>query len=230
MAENKEAYLNQSYFGPTIPPQEPATRRTPIPSSLQDCSPYSLLCHIFKIITIVLIVIGSTVLILWLVYQPNALNVNVETASLARYDLLPNNTLYYNLTAVLTVRNPNKRGEIYYKHVQVTAFYDGAKLNDIVLPLFHQPKKNTTTFSLSLVGPPVAVGESVNGTYGRERREGWFNVSLKFYTKVRLRMIIINSVEYTPEADCSLRLPVPANATSLAAGFQRTECHVDQFT
>ena len=232
MAETKEGYLNQSYYGPTIPPQQPTAR--PIPSSmrakLQDCTPYSLICMAFKMTTTVIIVLGTIVLVLWLVYQPSALKVYVENASLTRFDLLPNSTLHFNFTATLSVRNPNEKVGIYYKHVQATAFYSDAKLGDIVLPLFHQPKKNTTVFDLSYAGPPVVVGEAVNATYARERGEGWFWLSLKFYTKVRLRMIVISSVEYTPEGDCSLRLPAPANATSAAAGFERTGCHVDEFT
>lgn len=76
----------------------------------------------------------------------------------------------------------------------------------------------------------MAVGEAVNETYVRERGEGWFSLSLRFYTRVRLRMVVIDSVEYTPEADCGLRLPVPTNATSVRVGFERTQCHVDEFS
>lgn len=229
MAEHKED-LNQSYYGPTIPPAQPTRRPINTFSTLQKCTPYALLCHLFKALTILLIVIGSIVLVLWLIYQPSPLKVYVVSASLAQYDLRPNGTLYYNLTARLTVRNPNKKSEIYYKHVQASAFYGGAKLGDEVLPLFHQPKRNTTTFDLIYAGVPVTVGEAVNETYVRERGEGWFYLTLRFYTRVRLRMVVINSVEYTPEADCSMRLPVPTNASSVKAGFERTQCRVDQFT
>ncbi|XP_020260409.1 NDR1/HIN1-like protein 10 [Asparagus officinalis] len=224
----KEAYLNESYYGPTIPADQP-TQRPRIPSTMHQCSPYALLCHAFKALTIVIIVIGITVLTLWLIYTPQPLKVYVESANLTRFDL-NDSSLSFNLYANLTVRNPNKRGEIYYKHVQATAFYNGDKLEDIILPLFHQQKKNTTAFDLSYIGGPLKVGPSVNETYGREKDEGWFYVGVKFYTKVRLRMIIINSVEYAPQGDCELRLPAPTNETSMKVGFQRTKCHVDQFT
>ncbi|ONK71323.1 uncharacterized protein A4U43_C04F7280 [Asparagus officinalis] len=204
----KEAYLNESYYGPTIPADQP-TQRPRIPSTMHQCSPYALLCHAFKALTIVIIVIGITVLTLWLIYTPQPLKVYVESANLTRFDL-NDSSLSFNLYANLTVRNPNKRGEIYYKHVQ--------------------QKKNTTAFDLSYIGGPLKVGPSVNETYGREKDEGWFYVGVKFYTKVRLRMIIINSVEYAPQGDCELRLPAPTNETSMKVGFQRTKCHVDQFT
>lgn len=231
MAESKDAYLDQGYYGPAIPPNQPTTRPAPSSSMFEGCSPYAILCHVLKIITIVLIVIGSVVLVLWLIYQPDALKVYVDSAAVSPFNLSADGrTLSYNLTAVLTVRNPNKRVGIYYKHVQATAFYGDAKLGDVILPLFHQPKKNTTTFDLTFAGPPVAVGRAVNETYRREKGEGWYYVSLRFYAKVRLRMIVINSIVYDPEAGCDLRLPAPTDAAAMAEGFQLTECRVDDFS
>ncbi|XP_017700042.1 NDR1/HIN1-like protein 10 [Phoenix dactylifera] len=227
MAENKEPSLNNSYYGPPIPPQQSHRRSgRAIPPG---CKPYRLLCFIFKAITLVLIVLGIIVLILWLIFQPRDLHVYVENAQLARFDLAQNHTLYYDLALNMSIRNPNKAG-LYYERVEAFASYDGSRFGYQSLPKFHQPRKSTVALHPSFQGQNLVLGNSVNGTFDREKGEGFFHISIKINTKVRLKMIVIQSAVYVPEVDCYLRLPVPSNITSVAAGFTRTECSVGSFS
>lgn len=79
-------------------------------------------------------------------------------------------------------------------------------------------------------GRTLVIGDTVRSTFDREKGEGWFYIDLKMYLKVRLKMLIVQSVEYRPDVSCSLRLPAPGNSTSAAAGFAVTDCNVDSFS
>ncbi|KAG1369742.1 NDR1/HIN1-like protein 10 [Cocos nucifera] len=227
MAEIKEPSLNNSYYGPPIPPppsHHHSGRATPL-----GWKPYCLLCSIFKAITLILIVLGILVLILWLIFQPRDLHVYVENANLARFDLAQNHTLYYDLALDMSFRNPNKAA-LYYERVESNALYDGSRFGYQSIPKFRQPRKSTVALHPSFQGQNLVLGNSVHETFDREKGEGFFYISIKMYTKVRLKMIVIKSAVYVPEVDCYLRLPVPSNITSVAAGFTRTRCSVDSFS
>ncbi|WOL18542.1 NDR1/HIN1-like protein 10 [Canna indica] len=207
MAESKEAKRNQGFYGPSI----------------RGIDPYSLLCMAFRVITAIIIAIGVVVLALWLLYQPNTLKVFVEKATLARFDLAENGTLYFDLTLQMSIRNPNKKFDVCYKKMDLSALYDGSRFGYLSLPRSRQQPKTTMVISPEFRGQNLVVGAAEK--HKREEREGFFSVGVKIYTKVRLKMFVVESAEHTPEVDCYLRVPAPANATALVVGFKRTECN-----
>ena len=52
-----------------------------------------------------------------------------------------------------------------------------------------------------------------------EEEEGFFGISVKLHERVRLKVIVMSSVEYRPYVDCFIRVPDPSNATAVAQGF-----------
>ncbi|KAK8921329.1 hypothetical protein KSP39_PZI020896 [Platanthera zijinensis] len=162
--------------------------------------------------TIILIIIGIAVVALWLIFQPQSLKARAVAASLTTFNLSGpgEGVLGYNLTVKLAFRNPNTKYSMYYERIQM--------------------RKSTMPVSMRFLGAENVTGDSVKRTYGREKGEGFFYVSVRVYTTVRLKMVLIKSVKFKPYIDCLLRMPVPANATSLAAGFAATQCDVRNFS
>jgi len=113
--------------------------------------------------------------------------------------------------------------------VQAVASYDSARIGEVEFPRFHQPRKSTKMVDATFRGDTTSVGSWVVETYKRERREGWFYVRVKMYTRIRLKMIIVKTIVYSPDVDCYLRIPAPINGTA-SPGFVGTECDVQSFS
>ncbi|KAK8971055.1 hypothetical protein KSP40_PGU016060 [Platanthera guangdongensis] len=222
-------HLHQaSFYGPSIPSNSTPSSRS------KDFSAYTILCIAFKMMTIILIIIGIAVVTLWLIFQPQSLKARAVAASLTTFDLSGpgDSILGYNLTVRLTFRNPNAKYNMYYERMQAQAIYNRQLLLATAhFPRMHQPRKSTMPVSMRFLGVENVTGDSaVKRNYGREKGEGFFYVSIRVYTTVRLKMVLIESVKFKPYVDCLLRLPVPTNATSLAAGFTATQCDVRNFS
>lgn len=130
---DQNTHLNGAYYGPSIPPPTKKTRSYHRHSHGSSCNPLSCLCgcifNLFcQILITILVALGIAVLVLWLVYRPNAPKFHVNEATLTEFTLSPNNnTLYYNLAVNMTFRNPNKRIGIYFDKVEARPEYYGKR-------------------------------------------------------------------------------------------------------
>lgn len=232
MAESKEAYLNQPYYGPPIPSaQTPLRESRRSAADAKKFDAYTLLCTFTKIATIFIIIIGIIVLVLWLVYQPQSIKIYAESASLSTFNL-SGSLLTYDLAVNFTFRNPNQKYSIYYQRLHAQAFYGKYQIGFMDFPRLHQKRKNTMPVEMRFEGREAVIagdGSAVQ-SYNQEKAGGFFSVRLKMYVTVRLKMVLVKSVKFKPDVDCYLSIPAPGNATSLAAGFARTECDVNNFS
>jgi hypothetical protein len=228
--EHKIDHLDQGYYGPIIPHKDPPTpRRLPC---VAVANPYALLCTAFRALTFVLIAVGVVALVLSLVFQLLNLKAYVDSAMFTRFDLGTggNGTtaeVHYNLTVALSILNPNPKRAVVYRSLEAVVLYAGERFEYISYPRMWQEQKNRTEIRPSFDGQsPVAAAPSA--AFGREKGEGFFNINVKVYTRVRLNAAIVNSVVYSPEVHCYVTVPDPGNSTAVAQGFAATECaHVD---
>ncbi|KAL6614118.1 hypothetical protein ACP70R_036388 [Stipagrostis hirtigluma subsp. patula] len=225
--EHKIDHLDQPYYGPPIPPSDPAAAAAGVHPARRDT--YALFCLAFRVVTIVLIALGVVALVLWLVNQPSRLKAYVDSAALTRFDLAGGDAtqLRYNLTVDVSIRNPNRRQAVLYQRLEAVALYGGQQFGRVDFPRMRQVRKSTMEIQASFDGQAALAGAAV---FGREKEAGFFSINVKLHTRVRLKVIIANSVEYRPDVDCHIRVPDPSNATAVALGFTRTQCHVDDFS
>ncbi|KAL6840271.1 hypothetical protein ACP4OV_030081 [Aristida adscensionis] len=230
--EHKIDHLDLAYYGPPIPAGEPAAAAAGVHTARRDV--YALLCRAFRVLTLVLIALGVVALVLWLVYQPTGLKAYVDSAALARFELAGDGAgarLRYNLTVGVSIRNPNRRQAVLYRRLEAVALYGGERLGRVDYPRMRQARKSTVVIRPSFDGEVAAGGGSAAAAaFGGEKEEGFFNINVKLHTRVRLKVIIVDSVEYRPDVDCYIRVPDPGNATAVALGFTPTQCHVDDFS
>lgn len=100
--------------------------------------------------------LGTTVIILWLLYRPDLFYPTVDSAVLTALDLTKNRqqqpSLRYDLAVDLSFRNSNRFLSIWYLDISATAFYNGTtKLGpafDALPTPFCQGPKNTTVRTL----------------------------------------------------------------------------------
>ncbi|KAG0488003.1 hypothetical protein HPP92_006555 [Vanilla planifolia] len=223
MAETRPSPLNGAYYGPSIPPHPQYHR--PRRASPLGC----LLCTLLKIFVPIVIIIGVAAFVLWLVFRPNELKVHVEDARLSQFNLTNGNKLQYRLDLNVSVRNPNKKLGFYYDLIEAVAIYDDNRFAFTPLPTFYQGHKNTTILRPTFSSQAVVLVGSATETYAREKADGFYNIEVKFYTRVRVKAGRFKSRHLKPKFDCDLRLPAPPSAgnSGPTPAFQRTKCDVD---
>lgn len=98
--------------------------------------------HAVKFIIAVLFFIGVIILFLWLFFRPYPVNVYVEAAQLNRFQMFKSTPPYinYNLTAVVSMQNPNRFIGVHYDWLELDSFYQDARFDWTALPTFYQVK------------------------------------------------------------------------------------------
>ncbi|RWR85244.1 NDR1/HIN1-Like protein 3-like protein [Cinnamomum micranthum f. kanehirae] len=224
MAETKQSHLNGAYYGPPIPPKQSYHR--PGRGSGLCCGPCCILSALLKLIITIIVVLGIIVLVLWLVLRPSKVKVYVENASLTQFNLT-DNTLYYNLTLDMSVRNPNKRVGIYYDRLEATAYYDENRFAYTTLPSFYQGHKNTSMLYPVFSGESVvALGSSGVADFNQDKSQGSFDIFVRVNLRIRFKVGPIKTNRYKPKFECDLKLPLSSDG-STATGFTRTKCDID---
>lgn len=111
------------------------------------------LCWIISLLLILIVAIGITIGILFLVFRPKLPKYSVDGLRIAQFKPSGNNSLSVTFNVTVTARNPNKRIGIYYEGgSHVRAYYNDTKLCEGSLPKFYQGHRNTTVLYLPLTG------------------------------------------------------------------------------
>lgn len=99
-----------------------------------------LISHAIMALIVVLFSIGLIVLFLWLFFRPFPVTVYVEAAQLNRFQMFKTTPPYinYNLTAIVSLQNPNGFIGIYYDWLEIDSFYEEARFDWTALPTFYQ--------------------------------------------------------------------------------------------
>ncbi|KAJ3681540.1 hypothetical protein LUZ60_016029 [Juncus effusus] len=216
--------MNGSYYGPPIPPRS-SYRSVGRSRSCCCCCLFECCFNcLFKIIFSILVTVALIILVIWLVLRPERIKAHVDSGSLTKFDL-SNNTLLYDLTLNVSIRNPNKKIGIYYDYIEAQAYYDGStRFGFETLPSFFQHKKSTNYINPVFNGTQLMVESSAGSTYKKENGEGYYYVDLKIRTRIRLKIWAFKINHMKPKIDCTLKLPVPGKSN--LGTFEGADCKV----
>ena len=181
--------------------------------------------------------------VLMMIFQPQELKFTVTYASLAEFSLSKiddrtnNNTLSYNLTIDVAIRNPNKKVGVYFDRIEATANYGEelrlARLNSVVAP-FYQGHKNTTTFRAVFEGRRFVTFEEYRSEidrYNFEKSLGIFSIEVKINVRMRARYGKIRTGHFKhPKIDCELKVPLLSKNGTYSVidhDFEATRCGDD---
>uniref|UniRef100_A0A1D1YLU0 Putative syntaxin-24 n=1 Tax=Anthurium amnicola TaxID=1678845 RepID=A0A1D1YLU0_9ARAE len=204
--------LPGAYYGPAVPPKQAKSCSTAI-----------------KILIAAMILLGVLVIVLWLALRPSDIKFRVTSASLAQFNLTSspgdgNNNLLYNLTTVVSIRNPNKRVGVYYDWLEATAEFEGERFAWTPLPSFYQGHKNTTTLYPSFAGSSaINLSGSDVSDFGMQQQAGAFEVTLRLRARYRFKIRSIKTRRTTMKVRCYLTVPRAGTGRS----FSETKCKVD---
>ncbi|KAK4369528.1 hypothetical protein RND71_013320 [Anisodus tanguticus] len=172
-----------------MPPAAPPPRPQP-PRVAKPRHPFSLCrCIAISLLTLIIIV-GITVLIIWLILRPRKMVYSIENSSIHDYNLTNNNHLNANFNFTLRAYNPNKRVSIYYDNIEVKLFFNSQPIafNNIVTP-FYQPCRNVTHLNdVSLPANDVALYGDISRDFKTQRTGGAVELQVKIRAKIRFKV------------------------------------------
>ncbi|KAL8217193.1 hypothetical protein R6Q57_024030 [Mikania cordata] len=187
--------------------------------------PHSKLIRLIAIVLLALIVIvGLTILIIWLTIRPKKLVYSIDDGSIQNYNLSNTNHLNAQYKFILRAYNPNKKVSVYYDKVDIAVLYDADTISRGTIDPFHQPKRNATRFWLNLSSHDVSLHDNVARDFKLERSSGRVELVVNLKARIRFKVGAWKSRHYHMKVSCA---PVMLNFSSSSKGFQRTICDVD---
>lgn len=195
------------------PPTQPVAR------------PHSRLIRVIAIVLLALIVIvGLTILIVWLTIKPKKLVYSIDDGSIHNYNLSNANHLNASYNFILRAYNPNKKVSVYYDKVDIVVMYDDDTLSRGAIDPFYQPKRNATRFKLNLASHDVSLRDEVARDLKVERTSGRVEMVVNLKARIRFKVGAWKSRHYHMKVSCA---PIMVHFSTSSKGFQRTICDVD---
>lgn len=173
--------------------------------------------------------LGFFILFYWLIFQPHQIRAYVDSATLSTFSLsnaTSAESLSYNLTTTLSLRNPNRRVRIYYDQLSAAAFYKDSQLGPTESDFspFFQHIKSTTVVNPAFEGQQGNLSEEAREAFAQEKREGAYNLEVKLRAKLRHKVWFVK-LRFKPKIDCWLTFPLTANGSASVAA--PSKCDVD---
>lgn len=223
------SHLNGAYYGPPIPPP-PHRKSYHRPSRGGGC--FSCCCGcifncilslICKILTTIIVIALVLAFFFWLIVHPTVVKFHVTNATLTQFNY-NNNTLNYNLSLNVTIRNSNRRVGIYYDRIETLALYKDVRFGSQSLGPFFQHHKNTTVISPVFKGQHVMpLSADQVSELDKEKNSGVYSIDVKLLMTVRFKFVFFKSGNVKPWIRCALHVPMKSrNGTDSA--FHETDC------
>ncbi|KAI4977485.1 hypothetical protein ZWY2020_059622 [Hordeum vulgare] len=155
-----EHTFETGHIDTSYPPPSPA----PQPPSRPRLTPFRILVRVFIGFCTF---IGVLSLLIWLIYRPRTIQIAVDSATLTSFHVNSTTSppvLSFNLTAGLSISNPNKRVSVYYDRLQVEGFYQEERFGRAPLPLSFQGVRRTDAMRAVLQGNSVGYFDNATGS------------------------------------------------------------------
>ncbi|XP_057479668.1 uncharacterized protein At1g08160-like [Actinidia eriantha] len=185
---------------------------------------HSMLVRTIAIVLLALIIlVGLSVLIIWLAVRPKRLFYTVEEGSIHGFNLTQNNHLNATFNFVIRAYNPNTKVSIYYDKVEAYVFYYDETMAFTTVDPFFQPRRNVTHLGLNLMVRDVALERAAARDLRLKKSSGEVELDIRVKAKIRFKVGVWKSRHRTLRILCS---PTMVHFSS-SKGFKRTYCDVD---
>lgn len=145
------------------------------------------ICWTSIIVLVLVFLLGITVGILFLVFQPKIPKYTVNNITVSDFKLYPNGTIFTSFNVTITGVNRNKKIGIYFDNgSQLSIWYSNNSLCDGPLPVFYQPPKNTTVVVVVLTGH-TQYGSTLMKELSELQQAGRIPLDLKANVRVRVK-------------------------------------------
>ncbi|KAK4746597.1 hypothetical protein SAY87_025634 [Trapa incisa] len=147
------------------------------------------LCWTLLILLILVIAIGATVGILFLVFRPKLPKYSIDGLQVKQFNLSNNGSLSAAFDVNVTARNPNKKIGIYYVGgSRLSVLYSGSKLSEGSFPTFYQGHQNTTVLQVPLTGQTQNATALLETVQTQLQQTGVVPLNLRVRQPVRIKL------------------------------------------
>ncbi|GAU45895.1 hypothetical protein TSUD_24970 [Trifolium subterraneum] len=185
--------------------------------------------YILSIICNIIIAVVIFAVLFWLIVHPNYIKFTITDASLTQFNFRNNNTLHYDLSVNIMIRNPNRRVGIYYDNIEMLAFYKDVRFGSQTFGKFFQSHKNTSFLKAVFRGQKViALSSDQIRELNKGTKNGVYAIVVKVFLKARFKFGFFKTWEGNPKVGCDLQVPLKSgNEISSGNEFLATNCDWD---
>ncbi|CAN0913905.1 NDR1/HIN1-like protein 6 [Linum grandiflorum] len=148
-------------------------------------------CWIFSILLFLIIAVGATVGILFLIFRPKLPDVSIDRLQISQFSLTQTTpaTLSATFDVAITARNPNRRIGIYYEGgSRIGVSFAGTELCRGAMPKFYQGHRNTTVLNVALSGESADAAALFGEMQSEQQRNGFVPLDLRVRQPVRIKL------------------------------------------
>ncbi|CAI9260645.1 unnamed protein product [Lactuca saligna] len=149
-----------------------------------------------------IVMIGVTILIIWLTIKPRTPAYFINNGSIHDYNLSKDYHLNASYNFVLKTFNPSKRMSVYYDKMELTLLFKNETIGSGVMPSWHQHKRNRTTSELDLESHNVKLSEAMSRDIEMVKSTNQVVVDLKMKGRIRSKLGIWKSRYYHMTVSC----------------------------
>ncbi|PKI54440.1 NDR1/HIN1-like protein 6 [Punica granatum] len=171
---------------------QPLRRTLPVvhskPPKRRSCC-CRFLCWTLSILLLLVIAVGVTAGILYLVFRPKLPKYSIDGLRITQFNLSNDDSLYATFSVNITARNPNKKVGIYYEGgSRITVSYTGSQLCEGALPKFYQGHRNTTVLQVPLTGQTQNASALLLSLQQQQQQTGVIPLNLRVRQPVRIKL------------------------------------------
>ncbi|XP_022728523.1 NDR1/HIN1-like protein 6 [Durio zibethinus] len=171
--------------------QRPPQRTIPVihtrPPKKRSCC-CKCMCWSISFIVLLLIIVGATVGILYLVFRPKLPKYSIDSLRISDLRLNFDMTLYAKFDVEITADNPNKKIGIYYEQGgRLSVWYTNSKLCEGSLPKFYQGHQNITKLDVILTGQTEG-GSTLMSALQEQQQTGQIPLDLEVDAPVAIKL------------------------------------------
>ena len=158
------------------------------------------LCLLCQKILALVIGVGMSIFLAWLILRPHKPRYYVDYVSLSQLnvtDRVVNSRMDFNITA----RNPNSKMGIYYHKMEWNLYYEDERIASAYTVPFHQGPKTTTVLQPILIGNEyvISTDEIARDLEALDRP---LELRLKLHASLRFKVGICKSWKFKMRVEC----------------------------
>ncbi|XP_057538940.1 NDR1/HIN1-like protein 6 [Amaranthus tricolor] len=203
---------------PPLPTRTGLPSTYPTPKHKRNCCCRAFCCILCTLL-ILLVLIGATIGILFLIFRPKIPHYSIDTLKITQFSPNSNNSISATFSVNITARNPNKHIGIYYlSGSSLSAYYKDILLCQGSLPKFYQGHRNTTFLDVSLSGT-VNNATGFSSTYQEQLRQtGNIPLLLRAKVPVKIKLGKLKLMKMRFKVKCELSIQSLANNQEIRIG------------
>lgn len=156
-------------------------------------------------ITIFLLLVGITLLVLWLVYRPHKPHFTVVGAAIYGFNTTSPPLLSATLQFNVLIKNPNKRVSVYYDRFSAFVSYKNQAITpQVMLPPLFLEKHSQVSLSPVIGGTAVPVSVEVSNGLMVDEAYGVVGMKLVFLGRLRWKAGAIKTAHYGFYGKCDV--------------------------